>query len=50
MDEGMSCISCGEWFSVIYNTGSTFAFCPMCGYEFTDEDFEKMSENNIDIF
>ena len=44
MSDGLVCVSCDEWFEVIFNTGSKFSYCPMCGYEFTEEELNKMCE------
>ena len=42
-DDGVICISCGEWFEVWTNAGSPgLCYCPLCGYEFTKENLEKM--------
>lgn len=40
---GYICINCSDWFEVVWNTGSPgLCFCPLCGYEFEENDFDIM--------
>jgi predicted amidophosphoribosyltransferase len=43
----MICINCGEWFEVYLNSrGTGLHYCPCCGYEFTQDDFIHMLEED----
>jgi predicted amidophosphoribosyltransferase len=43
----MTCISCGEWFEIITNTGGLgLNFCPCCGHEFSENDFKAMENQD----
>ena len=48
MDEEsfICCPECTEWFDVWFSNTiwTKLQFCPLCGHEFTDEELEKMKE------
>ena len=46
MSEGLVCIACDEWFEVIFNNkpDNELCYCPLCGHEFTKEDFIIMGK------
>jgi hypothetical protein len=48
MPKGLVCVNCKEWFDVIYHNRpkNKLRYCPLCGYEFTDEELEKMTEDS----
>ncbi len=45
-DNGWTCVSCQEWFEVVYNTGAAVHvnFCPLCGYEYEEKDVDAMEK------
>ena len=42
----MICPECEEFFDVVTNTyGAGLNYCPCCGHEFSEDDFDKMDED-----